>query len=216
MREIIKNISTWRTFQGDKGYYFNGWILNLPEGQLIVDPPSLSEEAVKMILSLKNPLGIFLTNWSHKRATNDVLSLRAMPVFIHQNDSIKLEANFPVSFINKTTQLSSILKIIESPGRSPGEVALLLNQDKGILILGDVVIGHPALGLTYLPNPKIADKPQLQNTVGNLCQLNFDTLLLGDGDLILKNAKLELMSFSKNPVTMPDPGNISTVTPKGC
>jgi hypothetical protein len=53
MREILKNISTWRTFQDDKGYYFNGWILNLPEGQLIVDPPALSEEAVKMILKNK-------------------------------------------------------------------------------------------------------------------------------------------------------------------
>jgi hypothetical protein len=216
MREILKNIFIWRVFQDDKGYYFNGWILNLPEGQLIVDPPSLSKEVVKMILSLKNPLGILLTNWSHKRATNDVLSLRSMPVFIHQNDSAKLEPDFPISFIDETTQLSSISKIIPSPGRSPGEVALILNQDKGILILGDVIIGHPALGLAYLPNAKIANKLQLQKTVENLCQLNFDALLLGDGDSILKNAKLDLMSFSKNPVTMPDPGNISTTTPKGC
>ena len=83
------------------------------------------------------------------------------------------------------------LTIVAVPGKSPGEVALHWPERK-LLIVGDAVIGNPP-GHCALLREKVMDNPaRLRRSVRKLLDLEFDTLLVGDGASILHDAKLRL------------------------
>ena len=83
------------------------------------------------------------------------------------------------------------LTIVAVPGKSPGEVALHWPERK-ILIVGDAVIGNPP-GRCGLLREKVMDDPvRLRRSVRKLLDLEFETLLFGDGVSILHDAKMRL------------------------
>ena len=59
-------------------------------------------------------------------------------------------------------------------------------------MVGDVVIGNPP-GSCGLLREKVMDDPErLRQSVRRLLDLDFDTLLVGDGEPILEGAKARL------------------------
>ena len=65
-------------------------------------------------------------------------------------------------------------------------------RDRGILIVGDAVIGNPSGHCGLLPD-SVKDIPAgLRGSVRKFLDLDFDTLLVGDGESILKDAKARL------------------------
>jgi glyoxylase-like metal-dependent hydrolase (beta-lactamase superfamily II) len=83
------------------------------------------------------------------------------------------------------------LTIVAVPGKSPGEVALHWPERK-LLIVGDAVIGNPP-GRCGLLREKVMDDPaRLRRSVRKLLDLEFETLLFGDGASILHDAKMRL------------------------
>lgn len=191
----------WRMWSGEKRYYFNGWIVATGAGELVVDPPALSEAAHDAILSLTNPLGVFLTNWTHRRFAADVLRLRPMPVLASALDAPRLEGGVKADrLVDETTSLAPDLRILATPGKSHGELGLLFRDT---LILGDTVIGHPAGEIRFLPEAKIDDMPALRATLGRILDLPFSTLLLGDGASVFGNPKEKIRALLANPRTIP-------------
>ena len=86
------------------------------------------------------------------------------------------------------------LTIVAVPGKSPGEVALHWPERK-ILIMGDAVIGNPP-GQCALLRDKVMDDPaRLRRSVRTLLDLEFDTLLFGDGVSIVHDAKSRLKAL---------------------
>jgi glyoxylase-like metal-dependent hydrolase (beta-lactamase superfamily II) len=76
-------------------------------------------------------------------------------------------------------------------GKSPGEVALHW-PERRLLFIGDAVIGNPP-GACGLLREKVMDDPaRLRQSVRNLLELDFDTLLFGDGTPILTDARARL------------------------
>jgi len=73
--------------------------------------------------------------------------------------------------------------------KSPGESALFIQQGKGVLIVGDALIGKPAGSVSMLPAEKYADVTKAQEGLRRLLKYNFDSLLVGDGTSILTGAK---------------------------
>ena len=73
-------------------------------------------------------------------------------------------------------------------GKSPGEVALHWPERK-ILLVGDAVVGHPPGRCKLLPDKVVDDPARLRDSVRALLALDFDILLVGDGDPILDSAK---------------------------
>jgi glyoxylase-like metal-dependent hydrolase (beta-lactamase superfamily II) len=83
------------------------------------------------------------------------------------------------------------LTIVADPGKSPGEIALHW-PERGVLIVGDAVIGNPP-GHCGLLRDKVMDDPaRLRQSVRKLLELEFDALLVGDGVSILQGAKSRL------------------------
>jgi glyoxylase-like metal-dependent hydrolase (beta-lactamase superfamily II) len=84
--------------------------------------------------------------------------------------------------------------VVGVPGKSPGEVALHW-PERRILIVGDCVIGNPPGRCGLLPNKVLDDPPRLRESVRGLLALDFDTLLVGDGETILQHARERLQEL---------------------
>ena len=83
------------------------------------------------------------------------------------------------------------LTVVGVPGKSPGEVALHWPERK-LLIVGDAVVGNPP-GRCGLLREKVMDDPaRIRRSVRKLLDLEFETLLFGDGVSILHDAKMRL------------------------
>jgi glyoxylase-like metal-dependent hydrolase (beta-lactamase superfamily II) len=70
---------------------------------------------------------------------------------------------------------------IHVPGKSPGELAFHVPARQA-LVVGDVVICRPGAGLTTYPDEAIDDRDGLLRSARELSQLDFDALLLCDGE----------------------------------
>ena len=83
------------------------------------------------------------------------------------------------------------LTVVAVPGKSPGEVALHWTE-RGLLFVGDAVIGNPPGRCGLLREKVMDDPPRLKQSVRDLLRLEFDALLFGDGTPILHDAKPRL------------------------
>ena len=73
--------------------------------------------------------------------------------------------------------------------KSPGESALFLQQGKGVLIVGDALIGKPPGHVSMLPADKYVDVKKAKEGLRRLLKYEFDSLLVGDGVSIIADAK---------------------------
>ncbi len=79
------------------------------------------------------------------------------------------------------------LKVIHTPGHTPGSICLL-DEKKKILFSGDTVFSD-GVGRTDRPG---GSEEQLEESINKVMELDFDVLLPGHGEPIPKNAKKEL------------------------
>ncbi len=93
--------------------------------------------------------------------------------------------------------LAGFLKAVHVPNnKSPGETALYW-QSRKILILGDALIGEPPGDVSLLPREKYVDITLTQKGISVLVDLDFDALLLSDGQPIPKDGKMVVKNFIK-------------------
>ncbi len=200
MKEVISGIFTWPWFSEPHGYNFNGHLLSHAEGNLCIDPVEPGEETLDEIARI-GVARILLTNRNHSRAANQVRARTGARTAIHPDDAAHArgqgaELDDELSVGEKVGPLV----VVGAPGKSPGEVAFHW-PERRILIVGDAVIGHPA-GRCGLLREKVMDDPRrLRRSVRDLLEIDFDTLLVGDGEPILAGARACL---EKLVATFPD------------
>ena len=200
MLEIVSNILTWPWFSEPHGYNFNGYLIRHPGGNICIDPVEPSDDDLDAIVEegVKN---IVLTNRNHSRASNRVRAGTGAKTLIHAEDAA--HAGSQDTELDGELAIGALigpLEVVAAAGKSPGEVALFW-QDRGILIVGDAIIGSPAGRCGLLPEKVIDDPAQLRRSVRKLLDIDFDILLFGDGEPILKNAKTQLEELIE---TFPD------------
>ncbi len=191
MREILSDIFTWPWFSEPHGYNFNGHLIRHAEGNLCIDPVEPGEDGLDEIARL-GVTRILLTNRNHSRASNKVRERTGARTSIHPDDAAHardqgtaLDEGLAVG------QTIGPLVVVEAPGKSPGEVAFHW-PERHLLIVGDAVIGNPP-GRCGLLREQVMDNPQrLRQSVRRFLDLDFDTLLVGDGEPILEGAKARL------------------------
>ena len=191
MREIVPDILTWSWFSEPHHYYFNGHLVRDPGGNICIDPVELAEDGLNAI-AIEGVARILLTNRNHSRAANQVRGRAGARTAIHGNDAeharnegTKLDDRLEVG------ERIGPLEVIDAAGKSPGEMALFW-RDRGILIVGDAVIGNPSGQCGLLPDRVKDDPAGLRRSVRKFLDLDFDTLLVGDGESILEDAKARL------------------------
>ena len=191
MNEIITGILTWAWFSQPHGYHFNGYLVRHPEGNLCIDPVPPGDADLAEIVRI-GVSSVLLTNRNHSRAANLVRERTGASTLIHPDDAA--HAKGQGAEIDRDLNVGETvgpLAIVAVPGKSPGEVALHW-PERSLLIVGDAVIGNPP-GRCGLLREKVMDDPaRLRQSVRKLLDLEFDTLLLGDGASILHDAKMRL------------------------
>ena len=188
MREILTDIFTWPWFSEPHGYNFNGHFIRHADGNLCVDPVEPSEEDLAE-LARHGVARILITNRNHSRAANKIRSRTGARTAIHPLDAA--HARKEGAELDEELRVGDKVGpfvVVGAPGKSLGEVVLHWPERK-ILLVGDAVVGDPPGKCKLLPDKVVDDPPRLRETARELLALDFDVLLVGDGQPILQSAK---------------------------
>ncbi len=191
MQEILKGIHTWSRLSEPHGYNFNGYLVCDTAGNLCIDPVQPGEQGLDEI-ARRGAAKILLTNRNHSRAANAVRKRTGAQTLMHPADADHARAQGTVldGELHAGQQLGP-LTVVMAAGKSPGEVALHWPARR-LLFVGDAVIGNPPGRCGLLREQVLDDPERLRHSVRALLDLDFDTLLFGDGVPILRGAKERL------------------------
>ena len=191
MREILTDIFTWSRLSEPHGYDFNGHLVRHGDGNLCIDPVEPDADDADELERI-GVARILLTNRNHSRAANLVRGRAGARTAIHPDDAAHARSQGTVLDDRLDAgQTVGPLVVIGVPGKSPGEVAFHW-PERRLLIVGDAVIGNPPGRCGLLREAVMDDPPRLRESVRALLDLDFDTLLVGDGVSLLRNAKARL------------------------
>ena len=197
MIKLLDDIYTWSVFSEEKQLNFNGWFIQnklSSFGNIIIDPPEPSEKDLVQMQKLGGVQQIIITNQHHIRRASVIRNKFNSKIQINSADAGKLELNCDSTFSNDEI-LAGLLKAVVVPNnKTPGETALYWAERK-LLYVGDAFIGDPPGKLRLLPEKMYADIQRAKNGLKTLMDLDFDTLLVGDGDSILSGAKIAVAEF---------------------
>ena len=200
MRDIVSDILTWPWFSEPHGYDFNGHLVRDPGGNVCIDPVEPTEDDLAALVR-EGVAWIVLTNRNHSRAANRVRASTGAQTVIRAEDAD--HARSQETELDDALEVGATigpLEVVDASGKSPGEVALLW-RDRGILIVGDAIIGNPPGQCGLLPERVMDDPARLRTSVRAFLDLDFDTLLVGDGEAILRDAKARVKELVE---TFPD------------
>ncbi|MFN8627512.1 MAG: MBL fold metallo-hydrolase [Candidatus Binatia bacterium] len=197
MEEIIDGIFTWPSFSQRHGYNFNGFLIHDDGGNLCVDPVE-PDGATLDEIARRGVARIIVTNRNHVRAANAVRARTGARTLIHPDDAAHARTQGAEldGDLHTGARLGPLV-VVGVPGKSPGEVALHWPARR-LLIVGDAVIGNPPGGCSLLSEQVMDDPARLRASVRRLLDLDFDTLLVGDGQPILSGAKERLRELVGN------------------
>ena len=197
MIKLLDDIYTWSVFSDEKQFNFNGWFI---QNQLssfvnvVIDPPKPSEKHLTQMQKMGGVQHIIITNQHHLRRASVIQEKFNSKPKINSADAGKIELNCDSNFSNGEI-LAGLLKAVVVPNnKTPGESVLYWEKRK-ILFVGDALIGDPPGKLRLLPEKMYADIQRTKDGIKTLMDLDFDTLLVGDGDSILSGAKTALAGF---------------------
>ena len=189
MKQIAPGIQQWSFFSDEKQLDFNGLLLTMNDHRILVDPPPLDTEAWMAVLKGPPLDYIVLTNRDHLRETEACRREFHAKVYVPAADAVQMDIS-PDKTYEDGELLPGGLWVIHLEGmKSPGESALFLERGKGILIVGDALIGKPPNHLCLLAAEKFPDIGKAKEGLRRLLKYNFDMVLVGDGVSILTEGK---------------------------
>ena len=192
MKQLLPDIWQWAWFSEEKQLEFNGLFFIVGEHRVLVDPPPLTPEA-RGLLRRTGPIDyIIVTNRDHERETTACQKEFHCAVWVPAEDAPYMGLK-PTRVFRDGELLPGGIWVVQLKGqKSPGESALYLERDSGVLIVGDALIGKPAGSVSMLPAERYADIDQATMGLRRLLKYEFQSLLVGDGVSILAGAKQQV------------------------
>ena len=197
MDKILKDVYTWSVFSEEKKLNFNGYFIPTQHplfGNVVIDPPPVSDLDLAQMETLGSVQQILITNRNHIRWSCELRVKFNAEIRMNSADALSEDMISDHNF-GDGDMLAGFLKAVVIPdNKSPGETALYW-EEKKILFLGDALIGKPPGDVSLLPPEKYADIEKARAGIQVLDDLNFDSLLMGDGDPILTGGKKAIERF---------------------
>lgn len=192
MKQILPDIWQWSWFSEEKQLNFNGLLLTIGEHTILVDPPPMTQEA-RTVVRHHEPIDyIVVTNRDHLREAPTYQAEWTCQLYVPEADVAQMEVHPSKTYKDGELLPGGLWVIQLKDQKSPGESALFIERGRGVLIVGDALIGQPAGALRLLPPEKYADPAKAKEALQRLLKYSFDSLLVGDGVSILTEAKLQL------------------------
>jgi len=200
MKEILPDIYTWHEFSEEKQLNFNGYLIISKGESVLIDPPRMTDNDIAELENLagknsENPMkAILLSNVHHERQGNEFRKRFGVSVWINAKDSAGLEETANKKFLDGDALPCGLITFEFENQKSPGESAFFL-KERGVMIVGDALIGKVPGKLRMLPPDKYRDLELAKRGLNKILDFEFQSLLVGDGVSILNDAKKEVKSF---------------------
>lgn len=189
MKQILPGMWQWSWFSEEKQLDFNGLFLMVGEHKILVDPPPMTAEAGTFIRRNGPVDYIIVTNRDHAREAATYQAEFKCQLYVPDADAAQMGVK-PTKTFKDGELLPGGIWVIQLNGqKSPGESALFIQQGRGVLIVGDALIGKPAGAVCMLPAEKYTDVMKAKEGLQRLLKYQFESLLVGDGASILAGAK---------------------------
>lgn len=195
LKQIFPGIWQWSWFSEEKKLDFNGLFLTIGEHRILVDPPPMAAEELTQAKRGGQVDYILITNRDHEREAVALQKEFHCQVWVPEVDAPQMTVKPDKTYKDGELLAGGLWAIQLSDQKAPGESALFIQQGKGILIVGDALIGKPPGAVAMLPPEKYADAAKAKEGLKRLLKYNFDTLLVGDGASILTGAKPVIEKF---------------------
>ena len=197
MDEILKDVYIWSVFSEEKKLNFNGYFIPTQHplfGNVVIDPPPVSGLDLAQMESLGSVQQIIITNRNHIRWSRELQEKFDAEIRMNsadeQSEDLISDHNF-----SDGDMIAGFLETVVIPyNKSPGETALYW-KDRKILFVGDALIGKPPGEVSLLPPGIYAEAEKARAGIKVLNDLEFDALLLGDGDPIPTGGKEAVERF---------------------
>jgi glyoxylase-like metal-dependent hydrolase (beta-lactamase superfamily II) len=189
MNQLLPDVWQWSWFSEEKKLDFNGLFLTVGEHRVLVDPPPMTAGGLNRIRTGGQVDYILITNRDHLREAVTYQKEFRCQVLVPDVDAPEMDIKADKTFKDGELLPGGVWIVRLKDQKSPGESALFLQQGKGIMIVGDALIGRSPGKLTMLPPERYADVAKAREGLRRLLKYNFDTLLVGDGASILAGAK---------------------------
>ncbi len=189
MKQLLPGIWQWSCFSDEKQVDFNGLFLTVGEHRIVIDPPPMTAEASTLIRRQGALDYIIVTNRDHLREAVAYQAEFRCQLQIPEADASQMDVKPTKTYKDGELLPGGIWAIQLKDQKSPGESALYIQQGKGVLIVGDALIGKPAGALSLLPSERYADVAKAKEGLRRLLKYNFDSILVGDGASIVFGAK---------------------------
>ena len=189
MKALLPNIWEWSWFSEDKQLNFNGHLLTVGEHRILVDPPPMTAGDIAFAQQGGPVDYIIVTNRDHEREADSLREEFRCTVMVPELDAKDMKMTPDKTCKDGELLPGGIWVIQLAHQKSAGESALFLETGKGILLVGDAMIGHPEGSVRLLPAEKYVDIHQTHESLRRLLKYNFDSLVVGDGSSIVRGAK---------------------------
>ena len=175
-----KDLFGWSEFNQERNLDFHSVIWVREQGNVLIDPLSMSDHDAGHLQTLGGATIIVITNSDHCRDAENIAAQTGAKIVGPTGE----QENFPIAcdrWISDNEEIVPGLIAYQLEGsKTPGELALLLEDHT--LITGDLIRCHIAGELCLLPDVKLKDQNQALQSVTRLANLSsIDTVLTGDG-----------------------------------
>ena len=189
MKQILPGMWQWSSYSEEKQLDFNGLFLMIGEHKVLVDPPPMTAEASTFIRRNGPVDYIIVTNRDHVREAATYQAEFKCQLQVPDADASQMDLRPTKTFKDGELLPGGLWVIHLKDQKSPGESALFIQQGRGVLIVGDALIGKPAGAVSMLAADKYADAAKAKEGLQRLLKYQFESLLVGDGTSILAAAK---------------------------
>lgn len=192
MKQILPGIWQWSWFSDEKQLDFNGLFLLLGEHKILIDPPPMTAEA-REVLRRHEPIDyIIVTNRDHLREAAAYQVELKCQLQVPEADATQMDVTPTKTYKDGELLPGGLWVIHLKDQKSPGESALFIQQGRGILIVGDALIGKSPGAVSMLPAEKYTDIAKAKEGLRRLLKYEFDSLLVGDGASVLTGGKQQV------------------------
>ena len=182
---VVPGVWSWSSWQPDRNLDFNGFFVETPEGNLVVDPIAPDDDTMAELRE-RGVAAILITNRDHERSTAAVAAATGATTIASALDAPLLA--HPVALTVQPGDVVHGWTVLGLDGfKTAGEIALY-DRARKAAIVGDALWGSPAGALTLMPDAKLADPIRAALSARTLRALWIDHLLVGDGACVFGNA----------------------------
>ena len=161
-KTVVPGVWSWSRWQPDRGLDFNGFFVETPGGNLVVDPIEPDDQTLAELRE-RGVAAVLVTNRDHERSTAAVAAATGAQVI-----ASALDAPLLAHHVDRTVVPGEIVfgwTVVGLDGfKTAGEI-VLYDRARRAAIVGDALWGTPAGALTLMPDAKLAD-PRARRAVG--------------------------------------------------